>query len=104
MDIPATSLPSGRFKFMFRSILRDQTTPRAGPSVRWGAHDTFRTITPNTSANSTEGAQTFDAPSRPLLEAEEQAPFLDRLQSDSSEHSPTDGKGNDMLDELAALG
>ncbi|KAG8783376.1 hypothetical protein FRC12_019793 [Ceratobasidium sp. 428] len=104
MDIPATPLPSGRFKSMFRSILRDQNTPGTGQSVRWGARDAFRTITPNTSANSTEGAQALEVPSTPLLEDEEHTSFLDRLQSDSREHSPVGGRRKDKLDELAALG
>ncbi|KAG9121655.1 hypothetical protein FRC07_002311 [Ceratobasidium sp. 392] len=106
MDVPATPLPSGRFKSMFRSILRDQNTPGTGQSVRWGARDAFRTITPNTSANSTEGAQTLEVPSTPLLEDEEHTSFLDRLQDHSREGSPVGGKGKgkDKIDELAALG
>ncbi|CEL63569.1 hypothetical protein RSOLAG1IB_10866 [Rhizoctonia solani AG-1 IB] len=56
MDIPMTPAPPGRFKSMFRSILREKNTPGSGQSVRWGARDAYRTITPNTSATSTEGA------------------------------------------------
>ncbi|KAF8597016.1 hypothetical protein BDV93DRAFT_40146 [Ceratobasidium sp. AG-I] len=93
MDSPKTPAPSARFKSMFRSILRDQNTPSTGQNVRWGARDAVRTITPNTSANSTEGI-----PSTPLLEDEEHTSFLDRLRNDSSDEKA--GK----LDELAALG
>ncbi|KAB5589254.1 N-acetyl-gamma-glutamyl-phosphate reductase / acetylglutamate kinase [Ceratobasidium theobromae] len=92
MEIPMTPAPPGRFKSMFRSILRDKNTPSTGQSVRWGARDAYRTITPNTSANSTEGV-----PSTPLLEDEESDSFLERL-NDSVEHKA--GK----LDELAAMG
>ncbi|KAG8721747.1 hypothetical protein FRC08_010628 [Ceratobasidium sp. 394] len=102
MDVPATPLPPGRFKSMFRSILRDANTPSTGQSVRWDARNAFRTITPNTSAGSaTEGAPSMeDIPRTPLLEDEEHTSFLDRLQSDSSE-----GKsGTNRIDELAALG
>ncbi|CAE6415275.1 unnamed protein product [Rhizoctonia solani] len=78
---------------MFRSILREKNTPGSGQSVRWGARDAYRTITPNTSATSAEGV-----PNTPLLEHEESHSFMDRLQEGSSE----DHGGR--IDQLAAMG
>ncbi|CAE6529258.1 unnamed protein product [Rhizoctonia solani] len=93
MDSPMTPAPPGRFKSMFRSILREKNTPGSGQSVRWGARDAYRTITPNTSATSAEGV-----PSTPLLEDEESNSFIDRLQDESS-----DSHG-EKIDQLAAMG
>ncbi|CAE6483396.1 unnamed protein product [Rhizoctonia solani] len=93
MDSPMTPAPPGRFKSMFRSILREKNTPGSGQSVRWGARDAYRTITPNTSATSAEGA-----PSAPLLEDEESTSFMERLQDESS-----DDHGQ-KIDQLAAMG
>ncbi|CAE6501106.1 unnamed protein product [Rhizoctonia solani] len=93
MDSPMTPAPPGRFKSMFRSILREKNTPGSGQSVRWGARDAYRTITPNTSANSAEGA-----PSAPLLEDEEGTSFMERLPDESS-----DDHGQ-KIDQLAAMG
>ncbi|KAG8733085.1 hypothetical protein FRC11_008790, partial [Ceratobasidium sp. 423] len=93
MDSPMTPAPPGRFKSMFRSILREKNTPGSGQSVRWGARDAYRTITPNTSATSTEGV-----PSTPLLEDEESNSFMDRLQDESGEDH------GEKIDQLAAMG
>ncbi|CAE6440809.1 unnamed protein product [Rhizoctonia solani] len=90
MDSPMTPAPPGRFKSMFRSILREKNTPGSGQSVRWGARDAYRTITPNTSA---EGA-----PNTPLLDDEESNSFMDRLQNGSSEDH------GEKIDQLAAMG
>ncbi|CAE6506814.1 unnamed protein product [Rhizoctonia solani] len=93
MDGPMTPAPPGHFKSMFRSILREKNTPGSGQSVRWGARDAYRTITPNTSANSTEGV-----PSTPLLEDEESNSFMGRLQDESREDH------GERIDQLAAMG
>ncbi|KAH7330554.1 hypothetical protein B0J17DRAFT_722247 [Rhizoctonia solani] len=93
MDSPITPAPPGRFKSMFRSILREKNTPGSGQSVRWGARDAYRTITPNTSATSAEGV-----PSTPLLEDEESNSFMGRLQDESSDDH------GEKIDQLAAMG
>ncbi|QRW06050.1 hypothetical protein RhiLY_05049 [Ceratobasidium sp. AG-Ba] len=101
MEIPSTPAPPGHLKSIYRSIMREQNTPGSGRSVRWGARNAFRTITPETSANTTsEGVPTV--PSTPLLEHEEHTSFLDRLQNESrEERSPT---GRQKIEQLAVLG
>ncbi|KAF8735982.1 hypothetical protein RHS02_06385, partial [Rhizoctonia solani] len=93
MDSPMTPAPPGRFKSMFRSILREKNTPGSGQSVRWGARDAYRTITPNTSAASGE-----DAMHSPLYEDEEGSSFRARMQDESSDDH------GEKIDQLAAMG
>ncbi|KAF8750449.1 hypothetical protein RHS01_09224 [Rhizoctonia solani] len=78
---------------MFRSILREKNTPGSGQSVRWGARDAYRTITPNTSAASGE-----DAMHSPLYEDEEGSSFRARMQDESSDDH------GEKIDQLAAMG